>query len=311
MPRSYDLYAKIEVQFVRGEKWFSLPPGARCLYISLWCYALEKRKQIIPRPTDVYLSSMARLPHHPIASYLRLLHVLGLCVVNDDTIEMVGLRAKHPKLLIKDTPNGGDTGEVCTLKNKNRGILHYTNTYTTHISPNGGDKASLSKKQNTEKSNFDFYPKFVHQKHLENISEMDEILAERRLEKTEWNIFRFSAYSLFWEKFEKNGIDQKIMQKLVKELCPLLVKKFSDVYVWAAKMAKAGKNGAYERDDILVALLWQERTVGDIPLDSFWAYATEFLHTHFDPIITQKGGEKSPNDQALEEILQNGNTDGE
>ena len=110
MARGDELYARLEVSFIRGFRWLQLPPGARCLYLTLWCYALENRRSTIARPPDYILASIAGLPHHPIPSYLRLLDVHGLCSVNDVTIEMIGIEEKHQRFQWKQYPVRGTNG---------------------------------------------------------------------------------------------------------------------------------------------------------------------------------------------------------
>ena len=126
MARGDELYARLEVSFIRGFRWLQLPPGARCLYLTLWCYALENRRSIVSRPPDYILASIAGLPHHPIPSYLRLLDVHGLCSVNDDTIEMIGIEEKHQRFQWKQHPIRGTNGP----RMKSNGEILDTDTET-------------------------------------------------------------------------------------------------------------------------------------------------------------------------------------
>lgn len=98
------LYAHVETEFMRNHEFLSLPVGARFLYLSLWCYALDQRRETISRPTDYYLASMAGLHHHPITSYLDRMHVLGLIILSADRVTIVGLHKKHNRITFKDAP---------------------------------------------------------------------------------------------------------------------------------------------------------------------------------------------------------------
>jgi hypothetical protein len=79
----------------------------------LWCYALENRREIIKRPPDKYLATMAGLKHHSIKTYLEHMVNLGLTYMTDEYIQMIGLQKKHSKFIFK-TPYmeclGGATG---------------------------------------------------------------------------------------------------------------------------------------------------------------------------------------------------------
>jgi len=96
------LYAHIETEFIRGEKFISLPLGARMLYLSLWCYALTQRREQIPRPSNHYLATVAGLYRHPIPTYLQRLADSQLLIYDDHTITMIGLHKKHNKINFKD-----------------------------------------------------------------------------------------------------------------------------------------------------------------------------------------------------------------
>jgi len=104
MAKGDNLYARLEVDFVRSFKFQSLCPGARCLYISLWCYALEQRRQIIERPPNNYLATLAGLKHHSIQTYLEHMHNLGLTSMNDRYIDVIGLEEKHKQFTWKHPP---------------------------------------------------------------------------------------------------------------------------------------------------------------------------------------------------------------
>jgi len=104
MAKGDSLYARLEVAFVRGPEFQSLCPGERVLYLNLWCYALEQRRQIIKRPPPDFLARLAALKHHHIGTYLEHMANIGLTVMTDEFIDMVGLREKHSKLKNWKTP---------------------------------------------------------------------------------------------------------------------------------------------------------------------------------------------------------------
>lgn len=112
MAKGDPLYARLEIDFIRSFKFQKLPPGARLLYLSLWCYALEQRRQIIERPDDNYLANLAGLKHHPITSYLETIHDLGLASVNHGYIDMIGLIEKHKQFTWKTPPFDFDCAQM-------------------------------------------------------------------------------------------------------------------------------------------------------------------------------------------------------
>ena len=88
MPKGGGLYTNIETEFIRGHRWISLAPEVRCLYLTIWVYALEQKRQIIERPPTEFLRSMAGLARKPIDYYLEILHDKRLIILlTDDKAE--------------------------------------------------------------------------------------------------------------------------------------------------------------------------------------------------------------------------------
>lgn len=87
---------------MRSEPYQKLSPGARSLYMALWGYALEKKREIIKRPDDYYLATIAALHRHPITTYLRRMHDSQIIILSTTHIAMVGLRKKHSKIKFRD-----------------------------------------------------------------------------------------------------------------------------------------------------------------------------------------------------------------
>lgn len=112
MARGDDLFARLEVSFMRSFRFLKLPLGARMLFLSLWCYSLECKRQTIDRPDDNYLRNLAGLRGKPIPEYLQLLDEDGLIILNLETIEVVGIREKHKRFQWSDDPNGERKGPV-------------------------------------------------------------------------------------------------------------------------------------------------------------------------------------------------------
>jgi hypothetical protein len=112
MAKGDDLYARIDVPFIKGFDMKSLPVGARWLYIWLWCHALECRREKIKRPPNDMLASSTGLSRHPIESYLNRLQVLKLISCDDCTIVMHGIKEKHKQFQWKDESNGDQTSPI-------------------------------------------------------------------------------------------------------------------------------------------------------------------------------------------------------
>lgn len=98
MPKTISLYANIECEFMRSFRFLQLPVGARFLYLSLWCYALEQRRERIRRPSDHYISALSGLRYHSIKTYLLLLKNAELIDFDECEMVIIGLRQKHKKL---------------------------------------------------------------------------------------------------------------------------------------------------------------------------------------------------------------------
>lgn len=106
MARGDSLYARLDVNEIRSLRFNALPEGARCLWVFLWCYALENRTHIIDRPSDNQLRNFAGLSHKPVSKYLQTLNEQKYIVLKVDTIEILNIREKHQQFQWSSSPNG-------------------------------------------------------------------------------------------------------------------------------------------------------------------------------------------------------------
>ena len=104
MAKGDELFVRVEVSFLRSHRCQSLSVEARWLYICLWGYALEQRREIIERPSDEFLRNLAGLSHKVVGKLLQSLHKVHFICLKKNTIQLIGIERKHPRFQWKHPP---------------------------------------------------------------------------------------------------------------------------------------------------------------------------------------------------------------
>ena len=113
MPRKCDPYCIVEIPFLFGPRFLSLPATARCVYLALWGRAVEMRREQLPCWYDTAaIQGDCRLDTRTVRKSVALLQQKCLIIIHPENgITICGVKTKHPDLTWKDNVSNGKVGE--------------------------------------------------------------------------------------------------------------------------------------------------------------------------------------------------------